>query len=491
MNTRETSWTRCLLVLAVVQGIAGDVLLRGGPWGINILLWSGLGVLGLFVVSRRCGIGISRAAWGWLAGAVGCAALVGGRGSPELALLSLAAGVGCLVLAAWTARGGSPATAGLIAYALEAAATAIQSMLGGFLALVLRPGRSSSGLSGEVKRPRMGLRIALGGVVAIPLLLLFGSLFASADPVFGNGLRRLTQVDFGRWLGHAVATGFWAWISAGFAWRVLRPADFGSWTNWRPEAPVRSPHIEILTVLALLSVLFLAFVGVQIPYLFGDDILVRNTPGLTFAEYARRGFFELLAVAVLLLPLLRLADWLLGDGKGIRIFRRLAGLLLGLLGVILVSAVKRMGLYVEAYGWTGDRLYALAMLAWLAWAAGFLAATLLPGRRPYFAGGAVAGALAILLGLHLLNPDDFVARHNLARAAKGHPFDHRHAARLGPDAVPALLRGLSTLPAEDREALREALNRRWGGTDALDWRLWNGSRAQARQWVRNRMPDAD
>lgn len=491
MNTRETPWTRPLLVLALVQGVAADVLLRGGPWGIGILLWSGFGVFGLFVVSHRCGIRIPGAAWGWLAGAVGCAALVAGRGSPELTLLSLAAGAGCLVLAAWTARGGTPVTAGLIQYALEAAATAIQSMLGGILALILRPGRSSSGPSSEAKRPRTGLRIAVGGVVAIPLLLLFGSLFAAADPVFGNGLRRLFQVDLGRWLSHAATTGFWAWISAGFAWRVLRPADFGSWTNWRPEAPTRSPHLEVLTVLTLLAVLFLAFVGVQIPYLFGDDILVRSTPGLTYAEYARQGFFELLAVAVLLLPVLRLADWLLGGGTGIRSFRRLAGLLLGLLGVILVSAVKRMGLYVEAYGLTADRLYALAMLAWLAWAAGILAATLLPGRRPYFAGGAAAGALAVLLGLHLLNPDDFIARHNLARVAKGHPFDHQHAARLGSDAVPALLQGLSTLPAAEREALREALKRRWGGPDAPDWRHWNWSRARARDWVRNRWPVAD
>ena len=48
---------------------------------------------------------------------------------------------------------------------------------------------------------------------------------------------------------------------------------------------------------------------VQFRYLFGGAALVQVSETLTYAEYARRGFFELVAVAALLLPIMLLLDW--------------------------------------------------------------------------------------------------------------------------------------------------------------------------------------
>src|SRR5690606_6932676 len=48
--------------------------------------------------------------------------------------------------------------------------------------------------------------------------------------------------------------------------------------------------IEVSIVLGLINLLFLSFVIVQVPYLFGGFELVQNTPDFKLAEYARRGF---------------------------------------------------------------------------------------------------------------------------------------------------------------------------------------------------------
>jgi len=76
-------------------------------------------------------------------------------------------------------------------------------------------------------------------------------------------------------------------------------------------------------LLGLLDLLFTAFVVVQVRYFFGGSALVHATTGLTYAEYARSGFFALLAVAALVLPFLLMAHWLLrpDNAAGQRLFR--------------------------------------------------------------------------------------------------------------------------------------------------------------------------
>ena len=172
----------------------------------------------------------------------------------------------------------------------------------------------------------------------------------------------------------------------------------------------------------------------------------------------------------------------------IRVFRQLAGLLLGLLAVIMASALQRMRLYVSAYGLSTDRLYATAFMilllgifAWFAW-------TVLRGQRQRFVFGSLMQGLAVLAGLHLLNPDAFIIKTNLNRPAAERPFDAKYALTLGGDAVPALLDAIPQLNSEDRCVVVYGLLARWDKAD-VDWRTWNWSRARARSLVR-RQADA-
>src|SRR6185436_18145319 len=104
---------------------------------------------------------------------------------------------------------------------------------------------------------------------------------------------------------------------------------------------------EVATVLGSLDALFMIFVTVQFRYLFGGDDVVQVTPDLTYAEYARRGFFELVFAVVLVIPILLAADWLLDrrTPRDTRVFRGLAGAQVALVLAVAASAFQRLRLY--------------------------------------------------------------------------------------------------------------------------------------------------
>lgn len=248
--------------------------------------------------------------------------------------------------------------------------------------------------------------------------------------------------------------------------------------------------VEIGTVLGLVNLLFFSFVAVQVRYFFGGAEWVLSSAGLTYAEYARRGFFELVWVAALVLPLLLAAHYLLRKDNAAheRVFRVLAGVQVALLFVIMASAVRRMRLYQSEYGLTELRVYTTAFMCWLALVFVWFAATVLRGARQRFACGALVAALLVAGALHFLNPDNLIVRTNAALATeRGRAFDARYAASLSADAVPALLEALpsSTAGAGERAAAISTVLERWSPpVAATDWRTWNWSRAEAWRAVR-------
>jgi hypothetical protein len=215
-------------------------------------------------------------------------------------------------------------------------------------------------------------------------------------------------------------------------------------------------------MLLALDALFGFFVALQIAYLFGGlDTL--NATGLTYASYARRGFFELIAVAVLAGGVVFGLELLVAKRSRLYVGAALALIVATL--VIVVSAAYRMQLYQLAYGWTEQRFYALAGIAWLG-ASGIGAAVLIwrdVTRSLLHIGGLVG--LAIAVGANLIGPSALVARQNLERVVdpSGLPDDaHRgldayYLVTLGDGAVPTLVEYLPRLGQSDREALGSAL----------------------------------
>jgi hypothetical protein len=265
-----------------------------------------------------------------------------------------------------------------------------------------------------------------------------------------------------------------------------------------PRAPLQPPPalrrvrvgvIEAGVLLGVVNLLFVAFVLVQFRYLFGGAGLVEVTPGLTYAEYARRGFFELVAVALLSLPLLLAADGLLErrTRRDDVVFRTLAGLHIALVFAVMASALYRLRLYQAAYGLTEQRFHATALLVLIAVVLLWFAATVLRGRPRGFAFGAVLAAFTTVAVLHAVNPDAIIARTNVARAQSDvgavTSFDASYVASLSADAVPVLLEALPALPPTAQCAIARRLLRRWPPDQRLPLRAWNWSAARAQRAV--------
>lgn len=459
---------------ALALGVLGDAVLRATPWGVSVPLCAVGLTAAIVFLARAARRELPQAVI--LIGAVFVLASLGfaWRASETLLGLDVAALAGLLVLLAMRWHGVAPDAAGILQYGEHTVDTVVHTGTG-LPRLLARVPWSGLGTG----RGRQVAQIGIGILAAIPLLVLFGVLFADADPIFSDVMRRFVDVDPATVLSHVAATTWWAWLVGGFLWGLF-------W--WRRDRPPRNPPRPVLapaaviTTLGLLAALFLAFVVVQLRFLFGGRDLVLSTIGLTYAEYARRGFFQLVTAAGLTLPILIAASAQVpagGDAQGRQSVRALSVLLLGLLAVVLASAVVRLELYVEAYGLTEARVYAGAVMAWLVVTFIWFTVTVLRDRPQRFALGAVVAGLGALAVLFAMDPPALVARHDLERAAAGGAFDARYVASLGLDAVPTLVSGLASLTPEDRCTVAGRLLDTAHKLDGYDWRSWSVSTTRA------------
>ena len=135
----------------------------------------------------------------------------------------------------------------------------------------------------------------------------------------------------------------------------------------------------------------------------------------------RRGFFELVAVTAIVLAVLLAADWALDreDSVAARRFRATGWVVVGLIGVLMVSELQRMWTYMSFFGLSDTRLYATAGMTWLGVAVGWFGWTLLRGRRTRFGFGLLVATAAWVAVLTVINPEAIVVRVNLGRALAG------------------------------------------------------------------------
>lgn len=244
--------------------------------------------------------------------------------------------------------------------------------------------------------------------------------------------------------------------------------------------------VETVVILGLVNLLFLSFVIVQVPYLFGGMDLVQNTPDFKLAEYARRGFGELVTVAALVLPILLLTHWLLRRDSPAteKLYRIFAGIQIALLFVIMASAGQRLILLTGSlgYGMTTIRLYPMIFMAWLAVIFVWFGLTVLRGYRQYFAWGALWSAIFVLGAAHVLNPDAFIARTNIRLMQQGREFDANYNAGLSNDAIPDLVNAFDSYSPDDAQIMLRRLRiRACDLQEQTDLRGWNLSRSNAQE----------
>jgi len=459
---------------ALLLGLAGDLLLRWIPWGLNVPLWTAL-----FVALALICSGVVRAS-GASSGsapearttplAAVCAVLaavgIAWRDAPMLRALDVLLLMLFLPMLALRARGVRLADTGLSEVGLALATTGVQTV-GGFPQLVF-----ADIAWGEMPR-RRSLRaggVAVRGlVIAAPALVLFAVLLMSADEAFAKLIQNLFFFNVPEAIIHVIVTIVVGAICAGF----LRSLLFsGEMVRLPRPGFLALPAAETNVALALVNLLFAAFVAVQFRYLF----LIRNPASL--AQYARRGFFELVLVVMLVVPMLLGVEWLVT--KKNRLFRLLATIQVALVLVIAASALRRMQLYRDEFGLTQMRVYTTAFMIWLAVVLLWLVATVLTGHRGRFAIGAIVTGMIAVVVLHAINPDALVVETNLARARAGRRvFDANYVSRLSDDAAPVILANRAAFAANP-DVLRKFIAR----PRPTGWRTWNLSRARALALVR-------
>ncbi|MEV4770094.1 DUF4153 domain-containing protein [Micromonospora humida] len=465
-----TGWAVPAAVLAGALGVAFFVPLTrtGIGWFLGWLVLT----VGVVAAVRRNADTLTRTdrliRGGWAAAALALLAVLAFRNAWWLVTFCVLGALGCATLAI---VGGRQVRS--ILFSLVAAP---------FAALRGLPWvrRHVTATGGGQLVPRVVGSVAATAVV----LLVFGLLLSSADAAFDQVLGAVVpevNVDtVFRWLFLAAVGGS---IAVAATYTLAAPPDLSTVDR---EGRRRLGILEWAPAIAALTLLFVGFVAVQFTVLFGGQRHVLRTAGLSYAEYARSGFWQLTVVTLLTVAVLGgVSRWARRESRAERVLlRALLGLLSALSVVIVVSALSRMYTYQKVYSFTGERIFVMAFELLLG--AVFLM-VLVAGvrwRGRWIPGATVGLAVVMLLSLAVLNPEDYAARRNIARYEQSGKIDAWYLRALSADATPAL----ADLPDRIRRCTLS-----WIDDDLAEpdpWYAWNLGRTRARAELQRLGPRA-
>lgn len=466
-GTKAPAPPRALLA-AVLTGLLTAWLLGGGL-GVNLLICGAVAAVGAGLAARSAGRKVRpwTVAWSLLALVLLAVPAIFDAGWPTV--LST---VCALALASLALHGGRRWAGVLLA-------------LPGILWQLVPGLRWARDSLRSLALPGRGKLVPVlrAAVVAVLLLIVFGRLFASADaamadilgslsPSFAPGEIPLRLVLFV--LGLATTLGF-AHIAAGpRRWdrTVVRPGR-------------ERGRLEWALPLVALNLMFGAFALVQAVVVLGGRDSIMENAGMSRSEYARQGFWQLMAATVLTLVVVAVAKrWAPRSSES---DRRLARLLLGVLClltlVVVASALGRMWFYVDASGLTRLRLWVLVVEVWLGAVFVLLITAGLVRSAAWLPRAVVlSGALTVAV-YGLIGPDAIVAEQNVARFERTGQIDLRNVRDLSLDAVPALDR----LPQDYRIC---ALEKQWSELpeEASPWYATSLAESRSRGILLERPP---
>ncbi|WP_214111109.1 DUF4153 domain-containing protein [Acrocarpospora catenulata] len=459
-NLPETP--RWLLPVVTVVGVVAAMAVPYAPVGLGVALTAVAMGLAAWPAARTR-LSVWSVAFGLLAYALVGVALI--RDAEWVVLPSLLA---AFLIAALAVSGGG-----------RGWLSAIRGGLSVGLAVFPVPWFLAAPVKAVLKRRRL-MPVLVSVTITIGLIVVFGLLFSAADAVFSSFANDLlTAPDWADTLPLRIFLfAIFGALVAATVLVALRPVA-------EPRVPYnRIPVARTLWVMPLtgLNLLFAAFVTVQITVLFGGNSRVLETAGLTYAEYARSGFFELVTVSFFVLGVVAVG-WALLEPRGEldrRILAGLLGLLCAFTLVILASALHRLGLYTDAYGLTRLRASVGATIWWLA-AVFVLVLAAGAVRLSRHDASWLPRAMVLLTGASLLvfalwNPDAKIAETQ--HAVRGiDRLDADYLGGLGAEAVPALNR----LPEPTRTCVLQEIITLNHLRTPDPWNGWNQARTEARK----------
>jgi len=324
---------------------------------------------------------------------------------------------------------------------------------------------------GTAGRGRTVGGIILASAIAVVLLAVLVSLFATADPVFAQAFPRVSLPSVP---GRILVALFWCGVAATVAHAVATPPPGGR----RRLGQARSARLTewLIPVLAVAGIIVVFVVFQVVAVTGGTEALLERTD-LTYAENARQGFGQLLGATALTVVVVAIAARRAPRSTSkerMWTASSVVVLCLGNLGVVFF-ALQRLAAYVDEYGLSRARVLA-------GWTALILAAFMVLGlvavvrwRAGWLARGVVGVLVVAVVALAGWNPDARIVESN---AAVDHPVDVRYLRHMSSDAVPAI----AGLPEPERTRLLDARK----DTPSPDWTSWNWSLDRAASTLRNR-----
>jgi signal transduction histidine kinase len=322
------------------------------------------------------------------------------------------------------------------------------------------------------------LRTAALSLVA---LVVFVGLFASGDAVFGSWVAGvLPDVHIADTL---VLRAFVWFLVAGVVlagcYLALNPPRVER-ISMPPGRPVARAWEWVVPVSVVVGV-FLAFLTAQASAMWGGHDFVRRATGLSYADYVHQGFAQLTVATALTLMTIALAVRKAPrrTQRERRLLRVTLGALCALTLVVVASALFRMGVYQQQYGFTVLRVLVDAFEVWLGV---IVVLVIVAGVRLsgwWLPRAALVSGAVLLLGIGLANPEAWVARQNIERYQATGKLDLAYLSSLGADATPVVQQGL---PADLAACV---VSRQHTSQNRDDWLAWNLGRSRAEGVVGN------
>lgn len=481
-----------LATVAAGLGLLASFALIWRAIGLNVAVLTAVGVVALLALTA---VERVRPAWRsiWLIVPLlffGLAAAW--RANPFIQFLNVSAVIGLTILLAKVFTRPDLFTQGVGGYLTLALGGLIEGGL-------LQPGDAMLAASRQSRTTTQSpwlWSLARGLLLATPVVLVLTALLAVADLAFGQSVRDVLKAlgldDLGLVTARLVFSVVATWAALGFFTLALRQrvttADAGKAHTWSVLG-----FTEAAVILFSVNGLFLAFGVFQARYLFGGEANITET-GFTYADYARRGFGELVAVALIVLALGLILHRLtsLKSMFASLGFKALTVLLALQTGVLLASAFTRMRLYEEAYGFTELRVLTQVFMIWLAVVLVAYAITVLLDRPRLIALGGLIATMGFIATLDVINLDGLIAHENIQRdllktvtadepdSRYGDSFDYLYVLSLSDDAVPELVPLLSHADPDVRAEAQQTLSDRRAALEAT-WKadgLWSWSWAR-------------
>ena len=332
--------------------------------------------------------------------------------------------------------------------------------------------------------------VLIGLIIALPLLIIFTALLASADDVFSSmiaiDLSFLNDFFDGTTIPKIMVSLFSTFYIFSFFYYLLykkkeeeiQPEPFVS-----DDIIIKSDtskDIIVTTVLVLMNLLFLVFTFIQFKYLFSKANI--GFDGFTYSSYARKGFFELTVISMLNIGLLLTFSRFTKNKAN----NLLMSLMVTTTLVIAYSAIFRMNLYIWAYGYTWLRIVSLSFII-LQMLLLVITCIYLWYRNINIHVIIASLYLIAYLGLNFTNVDYFIVEGNISRYLEGKELDAYYFETLTYDATDSLIKYY--IEFSDQEVHQQAfqdiksvlVRKEYSLEEDLKWYHYNYSKVHAKQ----------